>query len=134
MTEFSYPIPSGITKLQGRDYNYFNKIAVSWSAFGGGNSGNPDVFIPFSTDWVQFINLTVDGYVPTSSPSQFSPSSVSVVEYSFNGNTVHGELGSGAHNVELTFQDRVIGLIWFRLQSGSGPGTVNVSVQAFGIR
>ncbi len=134
MTEFSYPIPSGITKLQGRDYNYFNKIAVSWTAFGGGNSGNPDVFIPFSTDWVQLINITMDGYVPdTGSGSQFT-SPVLVVEYSFNGNTVHGELGTAIHNVSKVFQDRVIGLIWFRLQSGSGPGTATISVEAFGIR
>jgi hypothetical protein len=134
MVEYGFPaglVPSGVVKPQGRDYNYFNKLAISWSSFGGGNNGNPDIFIPFSTQTVRFTNMTVDGYLPTTGASPLSV--ISVVEFSFNGTTVHGELGSGLHNVSLEFNNRVIGLVWFRVQSGSS-GTVNVNVDAWGIR
>jgi hypothetical protein len=132
MTEFNFsPVPSGVVKPQGRTYDYFNKLAVSWTSFGGGNNGNPDAFITFSTKEVQMINLTVDGYVPAAGGT--SPYVGNVIEYSFNGTTVSGELGSGIHNASMTWRDRVVGLIWFRVQNGSS-GTINVSVQAFAIR
>jgi hypothetical protein len=120
-------VPTGVTKYQGRDYNYFNKFTVTWSNFGGGNNGNPDGFISFSTQSMQFINLTVAQMASPTYPG------TSVVEYSFNGTTVHGELGSCLQNTYLDFENRVASLIWFRLQSGSS-GTVVVSVQAWGTK
>jgi hypothetical protein len=123
--------PTGVTKYQGRSYDFYNKLGVTWSNFGGGNNGNPDLFIPFETDTVQLINLTVDQFIPASSSGALA--ATSVVEYSFNGTQVHGELGSGVHNIERTFIDRVIGLIWFRIQAGS-TGPIVVTTQAWGIR
>lgn len=116
----------------GFSHNYFNKVAVTWSTFGGGSVDGyqPDMIInlPEPTSTVIFTNLTA-----TSSTDGYISSSTSVVEYSFDGTTVHGELGNHTSNLSLTFQNRVISLIWFRVQSGSS-GTVNVSVQAWGVR
>lgn len=128
MPSNNYP---GIGKLTfGYDHNFFAKVSVTWSTFGGGSIDGyqPDVFIllPEPTSTVILTNLTAtsttDGYA-----------SGSVLEYSFNGNTVHGELGSNTNNFSLTFQDRVISSIWFRTQSGSSS-SLNVSIQAWGIR
>ncbi|HEY5268629.1 MAG TPA: hypothetical protein VII94_05930 [Candidatus Saccharimonadales bacterium] len=114
----------------GFSHNYFNKVAVNWTTFGGGSTDGyqPDMIInlPEPTSTVIFTNLTA-----TSSTDGYA--SGTVIEYSFDGTTVHGELGSNTNNFSLTFQDRVISLIWFRVQSGSS-GTLNVSVQAWGVR
>ena len=128
---FTPPAGYPITLTQGRSYDYFGKLAVSWTTFGGGqNDGySPDVFIPFVTQNTQFINLTLDGYMPSSSATTLG--TTSTVEYSFNGNTVHGELGTGVHNIAQSFPDRVICLVWFRVKSGSS-GTISVSIQAYG--
>lgn len=109
---------AGFTKNQGRDYNYFQKTAVNWSTFGGGASDGygPDQIITFSTQGVMFLN-----------------EGSGVVEYSFNGNTVHGELDSSKITAGLSFDNRVISMIWFRVKSGS-TGPITISVQAWGIR
>jgi hypothetical protein len=120
MTEWTgLPVP--ITKNQGRDYNFFQKVSVNWAAFGGGQTDgySPDAVITFSTQGFQFINLGSGG--------------TNVVEYSFNGNTVHGELNPTTGSVNLLFDNRVASLIWFRLQAGSS-GPVVISIQAWGIR
>lgn len=109
----------GITKTQGHDFNYFQKKTVSWGTFGGGSTDGygPDLIITFSTQAVMFLN-----------------ESTGILEYSFNGNTVHGELDGSASSLTkmLTFNSRVVSLIWFRVKSGSTTSTV--SVQAWGIR
>lgn len=114
----------------GYDHNYFQKVGVNWTTFGANSVDGyqPDLFInlPEPTYTVIFTNLTAAGTGNTLVPS-------SVVEYSFNGSTVHGELGSCFENISLTFQNRVISGIWFRVQSGSA-GPINVSVQAWGVR
>jgi hypothetical protein len=102
----------------GRDWSYFTKVSVSSTTFGGGSiSGQqPDIIIPFQTQAVQFLNLGSGG--------------TSVIEYSFNGTTVHGELNPTNASAGLTFDNRIISLVWFRVQSGSS-GTIVVSVQAW---
>jgi hypothetical protein len=109
----------------GRDFNFFQKLSVDWSTFGGGSvSGQqPDMIITFPTQTVLFTNLSLaDGYTNSN-----------VIEYSFNGQTIHGELGSSFENVFLTFSNRVVSTIWFRVQSGSTSPLI-VSVQAWGTR
>jgi hypothetical protein len=108
----------GVTKTLGRDYNYFQKTAVNWSAFGGGSSdlAGCDQIITFSTYGLIF-NIESTG----------------TVEYSFNGTTVHGELVFGTNRATLTFLNRVESLIWFRVKTGSS-GPITVSVEAWAIR
>lgn len=105
-------------KTRGRDFNFYQKIAVNWSTFGGGSVDGyqPDMIITFSTQGVLFLN-----------------EGTGVVEYSFNGNTVHGELDSTKPSVGLTFDNRVISMIWFRVKSGSS-GPITVRVDAWSIR
>lgn len=97
-------------KTAGADFNYFAKTTVSSASF----TANPDQVISFNTQGLIFINEGTSN----------------IVEYSFNGNTVHGQLDSNAGSVTkiLTFDNRVVSLIWFRLTSGSAG---NVSVQAW---
>jgi hypothetical protein len=102
----------------GRDWNFFQKVAVSATTFGGGSVDGyqPDLIITFPTQSVLFLN-----------------EGTGVVEYSFNGNTVHGELNSATPSIGLAFDNRVISLIWFRVQSGS-TGPITVAVHAWSTR
>jgi hypothetical protein len=125
MPSNNYP---NIGKLTyGYAHNYFNKMNVTWTTFGGGavDGYQPDMVINLlePTQTVIFTNLTTAS----------APSSTAVIEYSFDGNTVHGELGNHINNLSLTFENRVISTIWFRIQSGS-TGPITVSVQAWGVR
>ncbi len=113
-----------IKKTQGRDFNYYNSTAVSWTAQFGAPDGytlldgyGPDLVITFPTYGIIFTNET----------------SASVVEYSFNGSTVHGVLDgtAGSTTRSVTFLNRQQSLIWFRLKSG-GAGTITTT--AWGIR
>ena len=111
----------------GYDRNYFQKLSVTATAFGGNNDGSlyvpgpqPDMIIPFNTGGVIMTNLALTGVWAAGS----------VVEYSFNGQVVHGELGSSTQNISLSFLGRPVAKIWFRLQSDSA-GPVSVSVQAW---
>lgn len=107
-------------KTQGRDFNFFKKVAVSATTFGGGSADGyqPDMVITFPTAGLIF---NTEG------------SSTNTVEYSFNGQTVHGELVPGTNRATLTFNNRVESLIWFRVKSGSS-GPITISVEAWGTR
>lgn len=96
-----------ITKTQGKDFNFFKKVDVTSAVF---VDGTPDIIITFSNRSLFFMN-----------------EGTGVVEYSFNGNTVHGELDSTKDSKTLKFDNRTSALIWFRVKSGSsGPITVRV--------
>jgi hypothetical protein len=122
-----------ITKIKnrsvGRDYNFFQKVTVTGSNYG---SSTPDgytiadgyycdLFITFPTTGIIF---HTEGTLSTS-----------VIEYSFNGRTTHGELIPATANVAgrntITFLNRKVTSIWFRVKSGSA-GPVLVSVEAWG--
>ena len=98
------------------DYNFFKKINVVNSSFGDGieNDDSYDMIIQFTTQGVFMIN-----------------EGTGVVEYSFNGVDVHGELNSATVTAGLAFDVRVISKIWFRVKTGSS-GPITVSVQAWG--
>lgn len=98
----------------GRQKNFFQKTAVSVSTF----NTDCDLTITFTTQGVHFVNL--------------GSSSSQVVEYSFNGNDLHGELNpaTGSATQNIMFNPRIICKVWFRIQSGS-TGPVTVSVQAW---
>lgn len=103
-------------KNQGKDFNFFEKLSVTATTFGGNSIDGyqPDMIITFTTNGVIFIN-----------------EGTGVVEYSFNGNTVHGELDSTKASAELIFNDRVVSMIWFRVKSGSS-GPIIISVHGWG--
>lgn len=100
-------------KTHGRDFNYFRKIDIIASDFGSESvSGEqPDAFITFPTTTVMLLNESATG----------------IVEYSFNGTIVHGELDPLLPTRGMTFDNRTISLIWFRIKPGSsGPVTVRI--------
>lgn len=93
---------------QGFDHNFFQKITVSNANF----NNLSDMLILFPTYTVTF---------------QLETTSGGLVEYSFNGNTVHGDMTSNLPSANLVFQNRVISGIWFK-------GTGVVRVEAWAIR
>lgn len=110
-------------KTQGLDFNYWSgALSISATTFGGGSVDGyqPDIIITCPTP-TRSVIFNIQGAA--------SGTSGKVVEYSFNGQTVHGTLDSNTNNgrSSLYFEDRVITLVWFRIQSGStGPLTVTV--------
>lgn len=113
----------GIKKInQSTDFNYFQKVDVNWSQFGAPDGYTitdgygPDLVIKFVTQSIMFLN-----------------EGTGVVEYSFNGVTVHGELDSANSSKFLTFDSRVVSTIWFRVKSGS-TGPIKIRVDAWGLR
>ena len=119
------PFPTIGFITQGQDFNYFQKSDVTWTSFGqyasvDGYGNSPDQIIYLSVPTQTVIMTNLSG----------TPSS-NIVEYSFNGQTIHGELGSNTNNISLTFANRVISCIWFRMQTG---GSAIVSVQAWSTR
>lgn len=112
-----------IKKNPGRDFNFFEKKDVNWTQFGAPDGYTledgygPDLIITFPTKCLIF-NIE-------------SSISNQVVEYSFNGRVTHGELAPGTNRQTITFQDRVVSMIWFRLKAGAS-GPVRVSVEAWG--
>lgn len=106
-------------KTRGHDFNFYQKLNVNWSTFGGNSVDGvqPDMVITFSTQSIMFLNENSSG----------------VVEYSFNGNTVHGELDPTLPSRGLSFDNRVISMIWFRVKSGS-TGPITIRVDAWGVR
>lgn len=115
----------GIKKNHGRSFNYFAKTAVNWTQFGApdgytvADGYGPDQVITFPTYGVIFHTEGTDGY--------------NTVEYSFNGNVKDGELIPGTNRATLTFLNRPMSFIWFRLGAGA-TGPITISVEAWGIR
>lgn len=105
---------SGIKKPVGRDFNFFQKITVTWNSFGNGSADgySPDMFITFPTTGIMLLN----------------EDAVSVVECSFNGTTVHDELSQVAGSKDVSYDNRRISKIYFRLKSGS---SAIISVRAW---
>ncbi len=99
----------------GRDYNHYQKVQVSRTEFGQPEDGyQSDVFILRGAGTVMLLNENTSG----------------VVEYSFNGFDVHGELDPALPTRGMTFDNRSISRIWFRVQSGS-TGPIKVRVDAW---
>jgi len=101
----------------GKDFNFFEKLDVNWSDFGANSvdGQQPDMIVTFLTQGVMIVN-----------------EGSGAVEFSFNGNTVHGELDSTTPTTSLTFNNRAVSKIWFRVKSGSS-GPITISVNAWSI-
>lgn len=107
---------SGIGKKTiGKDFNFYDKISVTHTTFGIEADGyQPDAFISFHAVGLLFLN-----------------EGTGAVEYSFNGNTVHGELDSALPSKGMSFDNRIVSSIWFRVKAGSS-GPITVRVDAWG--
>ncbi len=119
-------------KTTGRDYNFFEKKSVSGTVFGSSNSDGYSVTDGYNCD--SFITFPTAGVI---FHTEGSSATTSIIEYSFNGTTVHGELvpatATDAGRTTLTFFNRKITAIWFRVKSGStGPITVSIEAWADG--
>lgn len=105
----------------GRDFNFYQKFEVVAADFGSESTGGeqPDTIITFPTQSIMFLNEETGAG--------------KIVEYSFNGNHVHGELNPELPSRGLTFDNRVASTIWFRVKSGSS-GPITIRVDAWGTR
>lgn len=103
----------------GKDHNFYKEVTVTSSVFGGDDGYSTtdgydsNVFIWFSAATIILLNK-----------------GTGVIEYSFNGNTLHGELDGSASSLTkmLTFNNRMVSKIWFRVKSG---GSQTVAVQSW---
>lgn len=86
-------------RLVGKDFNFFQKLTISSATF----NNNSDV------------NFSFRGRASFT----FSNEGTGVIEYSFNGNTLHGDMTPGTASAALTFDNRQATAVWFRLKSGS---------------
>lgn len=88
----------------GHDFNFFTKIVPSVVSLASPFGTGCDVLITIPTQTVTF-QLEGSGNI----------------QYSFNGNTLHGDMQNGLSSASLIFQHRTISKIWFR-----GTGTVRI--------
>lgn len=91
----------------GKDWNFFERVTITNTEF----PDSCDILI--NINYLNNLRLDNEG--------------TEVVEYSFNGNTVHGELDPNGATASLLFVDRRENKIWFRVDSGS----VDVRVEAW---
>lgn len=82
---------------KGADFNFFTKVTVIDGYFGGA-TGESDVYINIKGQ--QTISLVNEGNA--------------VVEYSFNGNTLHGDMTPNSPTTAIFFDNRRVSAIWFR--------------------
>lgn len=94
-------------KTQGKDFNFFTKINITDTTF----PNESQVVIPFAGQ--TGFSLMNEGGV--------------VVEYSFNGNTLHGDLTPGTPSAGIIFDNRRISAIWLR---SSAPCLVRIEAWA----
>lgn len=110
MTDFTNPR----AKIDyGYDFNFFQKLTVSASSF----STNCDVTI----------NMKAPSYTVI---FQLEGSGADQIQYSFNGNAIHGDMTFSKSSANITFENRVISKIWFKTLSG----TPIVRIEAWAIR
>ena len=104
-------------KIKPSKTDFYTKLSVSATDFGNDSvdGQQPDIFIKFSPTCVMFLN----------------ENSTQVVEYSFDGITVHGELDPSLPSKGICFDNRRISYVWFRVKSGSS-GPITVRIDAWG--
>jgi hypothetical protein len=83
---------------QGADFNFFRKIVITNGSFPA------EAQVVFNIKHLQNFTMMNEG------PGD--------VEYSFNGNVLHGDMVTGAESQNLIFNNRRVSFIWFRLTAG----------------
>lgn len=94
--------------INGKDFNFFAKIDVTNTEF----TSNAQVVFNFRNQ-IAF-SLVNEGSA--------------IIEYSFNGNTLHGDMTLGTPTTALIFDNRRVSKIWFRVPGG---GSHRVRVEAW---
>ncbi len=96
-----------------RNFNYYNKVTITNGQYG---ATNPDIVIgPMILAGVIFQNETAS----------------SVLSYSFDGLNEHGQMDSAKDSKSLTFTNRQISTVWFKVISG---GPITLRIEAWGDR
>ena len=85
--------------VNGKDFNFFKRVTITSATF----SSDCDIVINISGQ---------EGFT-------MHNEGTGVVEYSFNGTTVHGDMDSTQDSKTLKFDHRRVSKIWFRIKSGS---------------
>lgn len=85
---------------QGFDFNFFKKVTIINATF------NSQADVVFNIKYLSSFTL-------------MDETSSTVVEYSFNGTTLHGEMDSSKDSKTLLFDNRRVTGIWFRMKSGA---------------
>lgn len=101
----------------GRNYNFFQKVTVTATTFGGSSTDGyqPDLIITFPTQGLLLLN----------------EDTASVVQVSFNGITIDDQLDPTLPSKGIAYDNRVVSKIWFQLYSGA---SAVVSIRAWGTR
>lgn len=99
---------------QGYDHNYFRRVQVTDGYFHHNPDDACDVFFQFR------------GQLSFSMVNE----GLGIVEYSFNGNTLHGDMTPGTPTHSIFFDNRRISKIWFRLADGNQPAS-RIRVEAW---
>ena len=100
---------------QGKDFNFFRKLFVTSNTFA--HNTNSDADVVFNFRFQVGFSLINEG--------------TSVVQYSFNGNTLHGDMTPGTSSAALFFNHRSVSQIWFRKEDADGyDGYVRVEAWA----
>ena len=88
-------------------FNYFSVVSVDGYAF----PTNPQVDFTFNSQGFSLLNR-----------------GTKIIQYSFNGSTLHGDLNPGDASAGLVYDARVESKIWFR--GDDGYATVRVEAWA----
>lgn len=103
---------------KGQNFNFYKRLGVSNTTFGVASSDfREDILVPFSTQGFQILNEET--------------AANKVVEYSFDGFNVHGEINPTMPNRLSVFQNRIACKVWFRIKSGSVANVV-IAFEAWG--
>ena len=78
----------------GKDFNFFKRVTVTETNF----PSTPQIVINIRD--VRSFTMLNEGD--------------QTIEYSFNGNTVHGDLIPNSPSAGLTFDERTVGKVWLR--------------------
>lgn len=95
----------------GKDFNQYNTLTINSSSF----PYEADIAVLFRH--IQGFNLFLQSGGP--------------IYYSFNGNTIHGQLIASTSRQFLQFDNRVIPGVWFKVANGGTNGVIHF--EAWGI-
>lgn len=114
----------------GKDHNFFKELTISSTVFGGDTY--PDGYsVTDGYDANAFIWFSTAGTILSN--KEANNVTTKVIEFSFNGNTVHGELDPADTSTRsLIFYNRIITKIWFRVKSGSS-GSIKVQIHSWAL-